>query len=425
MTSVVVCTSIQELEENLQELLTEFWVQEEVSNGDEHQYTPDEQWCEDHFKRTHTRHWTGRYIVRISLREPIELLENSYNPAHQCLQSLLRQLSRNEDYRHQYIQFMTEYDNLNHMKKAPTGTQSKIKYYLPHHGALKPDSSTTKLRVVFNSSSPSTSGKSLNDLMHTGANLNKEISDVLLWIRQHRCLFATDITKMYRQILVHKDDWDLQRILWIDDQSREVPYQLTTVIYGTRAAPFLAVFSLLQLVEDEGEKYPLALPAILHGRYVDDIFGGADTPQELQETALQLQYLCMAGGFPLAKWHSSHRDILTAINADKTQDSVIEFDDCKTKILGLQWSPQEDKFTFLTMVSADMDCFTKRKILSDIAKIFDPLGFVSPVVIKAKLLLQELWLHTIRWDDPLRTQISLRWRTIKKDLSELNKITIP
>ncbi|XP_044010171.1 uncharacterized protein LOC122853816 [Aphidius gifuensis] len=89
---------------------------------------------------------------------------------------------------------------------------------------------------------------------------------------------------MFRQIKVHGDDWDLQRILWFNEHNQEQHYHLNTVTYGTRAAPFLAVRTLLQLVEDEGQRYPQAVPSLLKGRYVDDIFGGGDTPEQLKES---------------------------------------------------------------------------------------------------------------------------------------------
>ncbi|XP_071643357.1 uncharacterized protein [Temnothorax longispinosus] len=223
--------SIQEREDALDELLSKFWTQEEVPASTNHDLTPDE------------KRW--RYTVRIPLKLSPNTLSDSYLTAHRCLQSLLRRLSRDDNYRRLYHQFMTEYRELNHMKKASPASSQHTQYYLPHHGVLKPDSATTKLRVVFNGSSASTSGRSLNDLMHTGAKLHLDITDGLLWIRQVRHLVATDITKMYRQINVHENDWDIQRILWIDDQLNEVPHYLTTVTYETNAAPFLSVQTLL------------------------------------------------------------------------------------------------------------------------------------------------------------------------------------
>ena len=197
---------------------------------------------------------------------------------------------------------MEEYCKLGHMVKI---LQQKISarpsYYLPHHGVLREDSLTTKLRAVFNGSALTTNGNSLNDIMHTGPNLSPNIVDVLTCIRTQPFVFSTDITKMYRQIKVHLSDWNLQRILWVDDKGQLTHFHLTTVTYGTRAAPYLAIRTVLQLVEDEGDKYPMAKDSLFYGRYVDDIFGGAATKEILIQKAKQLTSLCTAGGFPLAK----------------------------------------------------------------------------------------------------------------------------
>ncbi|XP_011858621.1 PREDICTED: uncharacterized protein LOC105556157 [Vollenhovia emeryi] len=211
----------------------------------------------------------------------------------------------------------------------------------------------------------------------------------------------------------------------MDNQLNEVPYHSTTVIYGTKVAPFSAVQTLLQLAEDEGYSFPLAVPAITHSRYVDDIFGGADTVQQLQEVAPQLRDLCMAGDFPLAKWHATHLDILKTVNDSQDQGSQITFDDCATKILGLKWLPQEDTLAFSTRNSRTEGRLTKRLVLSEVAQILDPLGFASPVVIKAKILLQELWLHKLQWDDPRTSQLSTRWLIHREALTSLAKLSIP
>ena len=100
-----------------------------------------------------------------------------------------------------------------HERSSAQTRINSASYYLPHYGVLKPRSKTTKLRVVFNGSSKTQSGKSLNDILHTGAKLQRDIADVLLWSRQHKVIFMTDITKMFRQIRIHEDDWLLQGIL--------------------------------------------------------------------------------------------------------------------------------------------------------------------------------------------------------------------
>ena len=215
-----------------QELLTKFWVQEELPSDNSNQLTVEERNCEEHFLATHLRDSCGRYIVRIPIKSPLTGLGKSYDTAHQCLQHMLKNLSRDETLSNLYNQLMKNSEELNHMVKAPSITQpGTASYYLPHHWGLKPDSTTTKLRVVFNGSSPSSTGKSINDLMHTRAHLLSDISDVLIWIRHYRHIFATDIMMMY-QVKVHEDHWDLQRILWIDDELRETAYQVTSHIWN-------------------------------------------------------------------------------------------------------------------------------------------------------------------------------------------------
>ncbi|XP_046142523.1 uncharacterized protein LOC114881403 [Osmia bicornis bicornis] len=358
--------------------------------------TPDEQECEDHFKITHSRDSAGRCIVRLPLKLHPRALGNSYQTAHNCLQRILRRLSKDVQYKQLYTKFMLEYEQLGHMVRLNNDSIiSPFQYFLPHHGVLKLGSTTTALRVVFNGSSPTSSEYSLNDLLHTGPNLMLNIADLLIWIRRYKHLFATDVTKMYRQIKVHPDDWSLQQILWLDDTQKETQYQLTTVTYGTKAAP-----------------------------YVDDIFGGADTAEHLQNVANQLTQLCQAGGFPLAKWHSTSKSLLEDLAPDQN-NAAISFDDCATKILGIKWIPHQDKLNFSTISATQRAQFTKRLVLSEVAQLFDPLGFVAPVIIRAKILIQELWLQELSWDDIMPLHITQRWLRIREDLTSLAKLSIP
>lgn len=177
---------------------------------------------------------------------------------------------------------MTEYQALNYLVKVPS-VESHLEhtFYLPHHGIVKQESGTSKIRVVFNGSSKTTNGTSLNDILHTGAKLQSEIFDVLLYFRRFRFELLTNIKKMFRQILINPDDHRFQRILWVYELGHLTINELTTVTYGTRSAPFLVSRVLDQLVIDEGHRYPLALESMKYGRYVDNISGGADFPEQL------------------------------------------------------------------------------------------------------------------------------------------------
>lgn len=97
------------------------------------------------------------------------------------------------------------------------------------------------------------------------------------------------------------------------------------------------------------------------------------------------------------------------------------------KVLGILWDPRSDDFLFSIKSSnfvAESNCNTKR-ILSEIARLYDPLGFLSPVIILAKLLMQQLWRSQVGWDEPVEFEISQKWTQIKRSLDVLNEFCIP
>ncbi|XP_028982670.1 uncharacterized protein LOC107048746 [Diachasma alloeum] len=373
--------------EQLLELLQKFWVQEELPNerSSTSELSPDEYECEMHFRATHSRDNTGRYIVRLPLKTSAAALGESKFKAARQLKSIVSRLNTDQAYSQLYREFINEYAALGHMRIAPETPEPVPAYYLPHHG---------------------------NDTMV-----------ILTWMRRHRLVFDTDIVKMFRQIRVHQDDWDLQRILWIDENQQPVTYQLTTVTYGLNCSPWLSLSVLQQLAEDEGYRFPAAVETLTRGRYVDDIYGGAETEDGLKEIATQLQGLCHAGGFSLQKWSSNCPEALHELGLS-TDEEIIQFEESVTKVLGLCWHQSTDTFRYK---SKDFNpaTITKRVVSSEIAQIFDPLGFIAPVVVQGKILLQDLWRLKLKWDDPLPDEYVQRWKTFRENLNDLDRVTVP
>lgn len=408
----------------LHELIARFWRQEELPSCVASKLSEDEENCERHFQTTHSRDATGRYIVRLPLKREPTLLGDSKLRALNCLNRLAHKFSSNLKFQQLYRDFVEEYKDQGHMVLAdPSTNKASPVYYLPHLGVLRENSPTTKLRVVFNGSSRSSSGLSLNDILHAGQKLQADITEILLWIRTHRVLFTTDIVKMFRQIAVHEDDWDLQRILWREQDDRLVAYRLTTVTYGLNCAPYLALRTVQQLVQDEGHRFPKAITPLTKGRYVDDIFGGADSIVEVKEIIQQLTLLCGAGQFPLQKWSSNCSEVLPE-NVDNSRSSV-EIEPALCKVLGLVWRPDTDTFHFSAFSASSNTTLTKRTIASEIARLYDPLGLISPILVRAKIILQELWKAKVGWDEPLPSQLQQQWTTFRQQLLQLEQLSIP
>lgn len=411
---------------DLKDILIRFWEQEELPKGKEVKLNKDEAECEQHFVSTHSRTSTGRYVVRLPFKRDPSVLGESKPNAIRSLRRLEQPMSTDSTYQLLYVEFLNEYQTLGHMSPnlQENSDNLSVKYYLPHHGVLREDSSSTKLRVVFNGSSRTTTGIFLNEILHSGAKLQTNIFDVLLWTRIHKCFFATDITKMFRQIAVHPEDWDLQRIMWRNQNQQLQSYSLTTVTYGLTCAPFLALRSLQQLIQDKGHRFPKAVASLTRGRYVDDIYGGADDITEAKQI-VQVKQLCSAGGFPLQKWKSNHCEILP-LNSRANDEILqpVELQPMLSKILGLVWKPETDIYQFF-IKPPTISQFTKRNVLSDIAKLYDPLGLIAPVLIQAKIILQEIWLAKLDWDETLPLILQDRWFNFRTRLQELESLSKP
>ncbi|XP_071574141.1 uncharacterized protein [Temnothorax nylanderi] len=322
---------------------------------------------------------------------------------------------------------MVEYQGLGHMKRVPSSqAEPTPAYYLPHHGVLREQSLTTKLRVVFNGSSPTTTGVSLNDLLHTGAKLQIDLFDVLFWFRLFLYVFIADIEKMFRQIKVDPSDWDFKRIFWLDELLQIIIFVLTTVTYGQVCSPFLALRTLIQLLKDEGHRFPLAIPIMEKGRYVDEFHGGADSIKEAQQKVDHLDQLCMAGGFVLKKWMSNHPDVLEYIPAErKITSHSISFNEGNTvHILGLSWNAVSDSFEF-SLGLPTLKTVTKRTVLSTIARFFDPIGFLSPITVVGKIFVQDLWSAKLDWDEPLPDRLLKKWIDFVNSLQNMPKFEFP
>lgn len=414
------------IDADLNEKLQRFWTLDEVPNAANQQATPADQECENHFLTTHSRDKDGRYIVRLPFKSPPSDLGESKSKAQRMLHCLHRKFNLNPIFQQSYADFIKEYEQLQHLVPVSTSApEPEVSCYLPHHGVLKDSSLTTKLRVVFNGSSTTSSGKSLNDILHSGGKLQTDLFDVLLFFRLHRYVFSGDIEKFYRQIKVHPDDWKFQRILWYTN-SKIVVYELTTDTYGLACAAFLALRAFQQLIFDEGIKYPLALQALSRGRYVDDIVGGSNTIEEARTQIDQIINLCMAGGFPIQKWISNHPDTLSNVPQERLFEALSKPMSENTTVyaLGLAWQPKADTFHFTIKLEADHP-ITKRKVLSAIARIFDPLGLLSPVVVVAKTFVQELWTVKLDWDEELSQDSSRKWNEYLQQLHCLEQLSIP
>ncbi|GFQ70350.1 integrase catalytic domain-containing protein [Trichonephila clavata] len=370
---------------------------------------------------THTRNEAGRYIVQMPTKD-ITGLGHSKGLAMKRLDQLWRRLSKDKQmeilYREQYL-------DLGHMEKVEEHldetSANKFCYYLPHHGVFRPDKTTTKLRVVFNGLASTNSGLSLNDLLLKGE-VKEDIFEIMTRFRKQKYAFTIDIQMMFRQILIDPAQRDLLRImLKTGANDKPVIYRLKTVTYLTSSAPFLAIRTLKQLAMDEASRFPLASKVALQDVYMDDVVSGAQTLDTARQLQCQLQNMLKTCGMKLHKWNSNSKELFNS--STDQEHSFSTNTESAIKILGVSWKPTGDYFMFKVSIPS-IASYTKRDVLSVIARLYDPLGLIGPVISKAKIFLQKLWLRKLNWEECLPEAIASDWLNFVSSLKALEELKI-
>ncbi|XP_055632898.1 uncharacterized protein LOC129773321 [Toxorhynchites rutilus septentrionalis] len=415
------------LSDPLHKALERFWHIEEIESR--LNYSVEEQQCESHYVSHHSRTPEGRYIVRLPRHSNFDqMLGESKSTALRRFLCLETRLCREPMLKDHYHSFMSEYLSFGHMRLVSASEHEPHQtHYLPHHAVLKEASTTTKVRVVFDGSAKTSTGHSLNDALQVGPIVQDELLTLILRFRKYPIALVADIAKMYRQVMLHPKDTPLQRILWRFNPNEPVStFELQTVTYGLAPSSYLATRTLQQLATDEGDCYPLGGPALRKGFYVDDYIGGADTTEEAIQTRNELDELLSKGGFELRKWTSNSLTVLEGLDPSKIgTQPMFKFDHGESiKALGVSWEPVADQLHFDSTSTEEGGCPTKRSILSSVSKHFDPLGLTAPVIIRAKMLLQELWLQPCGWDEEISDSIRAKWETYCSGLKHISSYRV-
>ncbi|KAI5754304.1 hypothetical protein M8J77_007615 [Diaphorina citri] len=234
-----------------------------------------------------------------------------------------------------------------------------------------------------------------------------------------------DLRKMFLSIFVHPEDRKYQRFLWRESQDQPIQcYEMVKVVFGSKPSPFLAQRVLAQLAMDSKDKFPNGSSEV-EQFYMDDYLGSFLEPGTAVNIVQEMISMFKESGFTICKFATNSKEVANEIPSSLQITNNVEWDhnEAYLKVLGIQWNPPEDYFSF--KVSIDNDKCTKRNILSITARIFDVLGFVSPFIITLKLLIKELWCMKLDWDEEPPSTIQKRWNSIVSEMPILNTLRIP
>ncbi len=204
-------------------------------------------------------------------------------------------------------------------------------------------------------------------------------------------------------------------------------YEFERIVFGDASAPFRAQFVSQENAEIHKEEFPLAAETVKKSTYMDDSLDSVKTEETAIELYRQLIGLWGKAEMQPRKWLSNSPAVLKVIPKEHraTEVDLDRHSLPATKTLGLLWSASFDLFSFRVTDQSITTRLTKRTILSKVATIFDPLGFLSPFIVRAKIILQELWSKGLSWDDKIDAEIYSRITTWFVELELIPNITVP
>uniref|UniRef100_A0A914QM23 Integrase catalytic domain-containing protein n=1 Tax=Panagrolaimus davidi TaxID=227884 RepID=A0A914QM23_9BILA len=390
--------------------IVEKFFQVDQAGADESPYTKDEDIAVEKFIEE-TEIVNGRMQCRLPFTVPDPPLDSLRNLSFKCFESQLKKLAKRPDLLREMDKTMKQQLNDQITEVAPKTDSSSKKVYLPHHAIETPHKST-KVRIVFNSSAKATkNSKSLNDWLYAGPSLIPEIPGLLLRIRLMEIFVSADVEKAFLQLGLHPDDRDFTRFFWIKDVDEFLKHGLKydniielrfcTIFFGAKSSPFslnAAIRKLLLQLEDVDFATQLK-----KNTYVDNVFiGGSNSEEVIQktETAVDL--------FKSIKMNL--RDIMSH---DTKVNDHFNVEPSLLSVLGLQWNPVTDTLTIkMPSKTLEKPVITKRDVLAEIGSKYDPLGMLTPVMVRLKLFMQELWKRNTGWDEKLSAEEAKKWKQL-------------
>lgn len=367
----------------------------------------------------------GDIFVKFPWKENHPIIHNNFGLAKRRLLHQLKLLENQPELLAKYNSEFVGQLERGVLEIAPFHPDGKITYYIPHHGVIKPDSMTTKLRIVLDASSHHKGELSLNEILHTGPQLVPNMIGVLLRARMFKYLIISDVEKAFHQVKLQISERDATRILWLKDLNQPptpeniIVYRYTRVPFGIKSSPYLLAISILFAMSLN--ETPEVVKEIEQSMYVDNLLTGASSIEEALEKQIVHKQAFRKINMNLREFMCNSSEIVNQIPLEDRMEAKE-----KIKLLGNQWDLINDTLAvkFKLNISGKL---TKRTVLTAIAANFDPLGISIPLLIEPKYFYQTLWKskNDYKWDTELTEDDQHAWHKIESLYGPPREIVIP
>ena len=374
----------------------------------------------------------GHYEMELPMKESVYLPDNKIMADHR-LYLLKKRLTKDSDMHQRYTTFMNSLFEKGYAEVIPNDcvtNEDGLLWYLPHHPVTHPKK-PDKLRVVFDCAAQF-KNVSLNDQLLQGPDFTNTLIGVLLRFRKSQVAMIADVESMFHQVHVSPHHRDLLRFLWWKNGIIEETPQLCRMkvhIFGAKSSPSCCSYALKRTASDNKEDFDdLTIKTVTDNFYVDDCLVSVDDEEIAMQLSKQLMLLLAKGGFHLTKWTSNSARVIESILRAERATGLQSIDISSLgeapveRALGVQWNIYSDQFRFQVMIKERPA--TRRGILSIMSSVYDPLGFVAPILLPVKKLLQDLCRLGLNWDDQIPTEAMEMWTKWLVELSQLEDFAI-
>ena len=401
--------------------LEKFWSLETMGISPQSEKNDHEVFLENYISDSITRNDDGSYNAKFPWKDDSPMLPTNYNKCQQRTRSMICRLAATPELLHTYGNIIPEHEAHGFIERVADPQPTDKAHYIPHH-PVKKDSATTPIRIVYDCSFHSSpDNHSLNDCLLVGPPFLNMCS-ILLRFRTFTYGLSTDIEKAFLHAGLDDSDRDFTRFFWLsnpkDPESKFQVFRFKTVLFGSASSPFMLNATLHHHLNHYDT--PVA-EDMKENIYVDNIISGCD--QELEALAYykEARSLMNEAHFNLRSWSSNSSSLTDQAAKDGTADS-----NEIVNILGLKWDPSTGTISLTSSKDeSTSQLVTKHKVLQVSSKVYDPLGLLSPVTIRAKLLIQELWQQQLEWDEPLSPERTSQWHEVAQNIEAAATITLP
>ena len=379
--------------------------------------------------------------------DPKSHLQPNRYQAEKILDSQLRQLSKNGSAR---LDVLAAHEKLTSggyvlpLSALSLGEKKLVEddfdsgYFIPWRAVWKSASLSTPCRMVFDASSKTPGGESLNAILAKGKNKLAQIPNLINNFRAAEGGFTCDLKMAYNQIRLDPSCYRYQKYLWKDDLDHSQPVKIMivrTLIYGVKSSGN-QLFSGLSEVADYCEahfpEHQAGAQVLREDGYVDDIIHSDSTPEIARSTAASLDFVI----------NKAQLSVKAYTFAGSPPSPEVSKDGVHVGLVGLLWNPEDDllgldikelyfgkarRGVLPEPVSGNIGeslrkNFTRRNMLGKVAGVYDPTGLATAVTSRLKLDLHDLCLENLGWDDQIPDSYLERWLVNLDDIQALREI---